>query len=280
MPSREVGACSWSLRAQSPEDLARRARAVGVHTVQLALTPYAEDPRKLERAVDILGRSGIAVRSGMLSTIGEDYASLESIRRTGGLRPDEHWRANLARARAVAAAAKRIGVPLVSFHAGFLPETRASDERRSMIARLRDVVDAFAADGVRVALETGQERAEILLDVLDELERPACGVNFDPANMILYGMGDPVASLARLAQRVLQIHVKDAIRTKVPGTWGEEVPAGKGEVDWPAFFDVVRERKIEVDLMIERESGEDRTADIQAARDLVERELARIGSGA
>jgi sugar phosphate isomerase/epimerase len=278
MPAREVGACSWSLRAQSPEDLARRARAVGVHSVQLALTPYEEAPKKLEKAVEILRRSGIAVRSGMLSTIDEDYSTLESIRRTGGLRPDEHWRANLARARAVADLAKRIGIPLVSFHAGFLPETRGSDERRSMIARLRDVVDAFAAQDVRVALETGQERAEILLEVLDELEREACGVNFDPANMILYGMGDPVAALALLASRVLQIHVKDAVHTKVPGTWGEEVPVGEGEVDWPAFFDVVRERRIEVDLMIEREAGEDRTADIQAARGLVERELARIGS--
>jgi len=280
MPPREVGACSWSLRAQSPEDLARRARAVGVHTLQLALTPYVEEPKKLAKVVDVLRRSGIAVRSGMLSTIGEDYSSLDSIRRTGGLRPDGHWRANLSRARAVAGLAKTIGVTLVSFHAGFLPETRVSDERRSMITRLRDVVDAFASEGVRVALETGQERAEILLEVLEDLERPGCGVNFDPANMILYGMGDPVAALSILAPRVFQIHVKDALRTRTPGTWGEEVPVGKGEVDWPAFFDVVRARKLEVDLMIEREAGEDRTADIQSARALVERELARIGAAA
>jgi sugar phosphate isomerase/epimerase len=280
MPAREVGACSWSLRARSPAELAHAARDAGVRSVQLALTPYADDPRKLEQAVAVLARGGIAVRSGMLSTIGEDYSTLESIRRTGGLRPDEHWKANLARARAVAGLAKRLGVTLVSFHAGFLPENRVSAERRSMIARLRDVVDAFAVEGARVALETGQERAEVLLEVLDDLERPSCGVNFDPANMILYGMGDPVAALALLAPRVLQIHVKDAKKTLAPGSWGEEVPVGSGEVDWPAFFDVVRERRIDVDLMIERESGDDRVGDIQAARGLVERELARIGAGA
>lgn len=280
MPAREVGACSWSLRARSPEELVRTASAIGVHSVQLALTPYADDPKKLEQAVAILARGGIAVRSGMLSTIGEDYSTLESIRRTGGLRPDEHWKANLARARSVAGLAKRIGVTLVSFHAGFLPETRASDERRAMIHRLRDVVDAFAAEGARVALETGQERAQVLLEVLDELERPACGVNFDPANMILYGMGDPVAALALLASRVLQIHVKDARRSSTRGTWGEEVPVGSGEVDWRAFFDVVRERRVDVDLMIEREAGENRVGDIRTARGVVERELARTGAGA
>ena len=280
MPAREVGACSWSLCARSPDELARAARAVGVRTVQLALSPYAEDAKKLEQAVAILARGGIAVRSGMLSTIGEDYSTLDSIRRTGGLRPNEHWEANLARARAVAVLAKRIGVTLVSFHAGFLPENRVSGERRAMIARLRDVVDAFAVEGARVALETGQERAEVLLEVLDDLERPSCGVNFDPANMLLYGMGDPAAALALLAPRVLQIHIKDATRTRKPGTWGEEVPVGAGEVDWPAFFDVVRERRIEVDLMIEREAGADRVGDMRAARELVERELARIGAGA
>ncbi len=280
MPAREVGACSWSLRARSPEELARAARDVGVRSVQLALTPYADEPRKLGQAVAVLAREGVAVRSGMLSTIGEDYSTLESIRRTGGLRPDARWRANLERARAVAGLAKSIGITLVSFHAGFLPEGRVAAERRTMIARLRDVIDAFAVEGARVALETGQERAEVLLEVLDDLERPSCGVNFDPANMILYGMGDPVAALAALAPRVLQIHVKDATRTRTAGTWGEEVPVGTGEVDWPAFFDVVRERRIDVDLMIEREAGDDRVGEMRGAREIVERELLRIGAGA
>jgi sugar phosphate isomerase/epimerase len=267
------------LRARSPEELARASRDVGVRSVQLALTPYVDEPQKLQQAVAVLAREGVAVRSGMLSTIGEDYSTLESIRRTGGLRPDAYWTANLARARTVAGLAKKVGITLVSFHAGFLPESRVSTERRSMIARLRDVVDAFAVEGARVALETGQERAEILLEVLDDLERPSCGVNFDPANMILYGMGDPAAALAALAPRVLQIHIKDATRTRTPGTWGTEVRVGTGEVDWPAFFDVVRERRIDVDLMIEREAGDDRVGDMRAARGVVERELARIGAG-
>jgi L-ribulose-5-phosphate 3-epimerase len=269
-----IGVCSWSLQPKSPTDLAEKVRACGLQAVQLALTPLSQDERRLDATLGALREAGIQVRSGMLSTIREDYSTLESIQNTGGLRPNAHWKENLALARAVARSAKRAGIALVSFHAGFLPEGSGSRERETMVGRLRTVVDAFGELGVKVALETGQERAEVLLGVLAELERPACGVNFDPANMILYGMGDPVAALSALAPRVLQIHVKDARRTKVPGTWGEEVPVGTGEVDWPAFFGVLREKRLEIDVMIEREGGEDRTQDIQRARALVERELA------
>jgi L-ribulose-5-phosphate 3-epimerase len=272
-PPGRIGVCSWSLRAGSPEELARVAREAGVDGVQLALVPLARDEGLLARTQGALSDAGVAVLSGMLATAGEDYTTLDSIRRTGGLRPDARWEENLARAREVALAAERLGLTLVSFHAGFLTESPGSPERRALLDRLRAVVDVFAERGVEVALETGQERAEVLLAVLAELERPSCGVNFDPANMILYGTGDPVRAFERLARLVLQIHVKDARASKRPGEWGEEVPAGDGEVDWRRFFEVYREKRLDVDLVIEREAGDDRAGDVARARDLVRREL-------
>jgi len=264
---RRIGVCSWSLQPRSPADLVEKVRACGLDAVQLALTPLCRDERRLDAMLAALRDGGIAVRSGMMATVGEDYSTLETIRETGGVRPDAHWKENLALARAVARTAKRAGVALVSFHAGFLPERRGSREREKMIGRLRSVADAFAHEGLRVALETGQERAEVLLDVLAELDRPGCGVNFDPANMILYGMGDPIEALSELAPRVLQVHVKDARRTKTPGTWGEELPVGQGEVDWQGFLRVLREKRLDVDWMIERESGDRRVEDVRAARE-------------
>jgi sugar phosphate isomerase/epimerase len=91
------------------------------------------------------------------------------------------------------------------------------------------------------------------------------GVNFDPANMILYGMGDPVAAIRTLAPHVVQVHVKDAVPTAVPGTWGREVVSGTGAVDWTAFLAAVRALPRVVDLVIEREAGPTREADIQSA---------------
>ncbi len=271
-PSRSrLGVCSWSLQPTSPDDLARKATAAGVLAVQLDLEPLRRGDWDADVTRQRLGGARVAVLSGMMSMAGEDYATLDTIRATGGLRPDATWPDNRAAARECALLARRLDLDLVSFHAGFLPHDAHDPERAVLLDRLREVVDVFADEGVHVALETGQESADTLLAVLDELDRPTAGVNFDPANMILYGMGEPVDALRALAPHVRQIHVKDARRTERPGTWGTEVPAGTGEVDWPSFFGVVRERLPGVDLVIEREAGEQRVEDVRVARDLVQR---------
>jgi L-ribulose-5-phosphate 3-epimerase len=272
---RFLGVCSWSLQADSREELVARIQACGVDGVQLALGPLSLPRFGVRETLEALTSAGIAVRSGMMSTQGEDYTSLDTIRHTGGVRPDEHWSANLAIAERDARSARALGVSLVTFHAGFLPHDRRDPERAKLIGRLRTIVDVFAAQDVRVGFETGQETADTLLDFLAELDRKTAGVNFDPANMILYGMGDPVAALRKLAPFVLQVHVKDAIAARTRGMWGEEVPVGTGQVDWAEFFRVLDAAQADIDLMIEREAGANRVADIRTARDLVRMSAAR-----
>ena len=266
-----LGVCSWSLQPTSPADLVEKVRACGLAHVQLALDPVRAGPWDERETVQRLADAGLALASGMMSTHGEDYSTLETIRQTGGLRPDAHWQRNLEAARADAGLAARLGLQLVTFHAGFLPEEAGDPERDKLLDRLRQVCDVYRAEGVELGFETGQETAGTLLEVLRDLDHPGAGVNFDPANMILYGMGEPVEALRLLRDHVRQVHVKDAVPTRVPGTWGEEVAAGTGAVDWPAFLAIVGE--LGVDLMIEREAGGQRVEDIGAARALVERHL-------
>ncbi|GJM22796.1 MAG: hexulose-6-phosphate isomerase [Planctomycetota bacterium] len=261
----KLGVCSWSLRPRSAEALVRDVRAAGLRYVQLALDPISTGEWTLDATREALAAHDIGVLSGMFGTVGEDYSSLASIAATGGLRPDEHWPANLARARDTARLAAQLELPLVTFHAGFLPHESADPERARLLDRLREVADVFAAAGVALALETGQERADTLLAVLAELEHPNLGVNFDPANMLLYDMGDPVAALDELAPQVRQVHIKDARRSGQPGEWGTEVPVGEGEVNWPAFFEVFARRGLSCDLVIEREAGEQRVDDVRRA---------------
>ncbi|HTF89721.1 MAG TPA: sugar phosphate isomerase/epimerase family protein [Planctomycetota bacterium] len=265
-----VGACSWSLQARDPAELARLLGEIGVDCVQLHLDPLRTGAWSEAQTLRSLAESGIEVRSGMMSMEGEDYSTLESIRNTGGVRPRSTWDKNRVAAEGNAKLARRFGIDLVTFHAGFLPHDRRGAEREVLLSRLRELADIFSEQGVRVGFETGQESAATLLEVLADLGRDTAGINFDPANMILYAMGYPVSALRELASRVLQIHVKDARATKVAGTWGEEVRVGEGQVDWTAFFAVVREQDIRVDWMIEREAGSQRVADMRAARELLE----------
>ncbi|MEC8319988.1 MAG: sugar phosphate isomerase/epimerase family protein [Planctomycetota bacterium] len=269
IPIERLGVCSWSLQPTSAEDLVATLQGLGVGKVQLALDPVIERPDDFGDAIPALRAAGIEPISGMLEAVGEDYSSLDSIKATGGVRPDEHWPATRARAGKVAELAGREGIPLVTMHAGFVPHDAGDPARTVVLDRLRELADLFAAEGVRLGLETGQETAGTLIDALDQLDHPSVGVNFDPANMILYDMGDPIDAVRALAPRIVQVHAKDATRTRELGTWGAEVPVGTGDVDWAAFLPIVLGIRPEVNVMIEREAGDRRVADIATARDLL-----------
>ena len=263
-----IAVCSWSLQPSDAHDLAERVRACGLDAVQLALDPVRSGLMPVDEMRRVLTEAGITAVSGMMAMVGEDYSTIETIRRTGGLVAAEHFEANLEAARANARVAGALGIPLVTFHAGFIPDEGEPD-RALMAERLRRMHDVFGGEGLGIALETGQESAASLRSFLDEAGGDI-GVNFDPANMILYGTGDPVAALRSLAPFVRQVHVKDALPSESPGQWGVEKPVGEGAVDWPAFF---REVPPGLDLVVECEAGEDRTGNVRQAVELIRRHL-------
>ena len=131
------------------------------------------------------------------------------------------------------------------------------------------MADLFGKQKIILGLETGQETAPVLVQLLERLDRTNVGVNFDPANMILYDKGDPIDALRGLGPWIRQVHVKDARRTKAPGTWGQEVAVGSGEVDWRAFFSTLEQLNYTGDFAIEREAGTQRLEDIRTAREIV-----------
>ena len=117
--------------------------------------------------------------------------------------------------------------------------------------------------GVELILETGQETADDLAGMLVNL--PGVYVNLDPANMILYGKGDPVKAVKTLAPWIRHIHIKDANYAKVPGTWGEEVEWTRGQVNADAFIAALQEIGFDGCLAVEREAGNDRSGAIARA---------------
>jgi sugar phosphate isomerase/epimerase len=266
---KRLAVCSWSLQPTSPQDLITKLQATGIQRVQLALDPLRDSPGAWGETAALFSQNGLKIVSGMFGCVGEDYSTLETIRVTGGIGPDATWERNWNNIRATVALAQQLGLKLITFHAGFLPHDEKDPNFAKMLRRLTETVDAFQAAKIAVGLETGQEEAPVLVQLLQKLNRPNAGVNFDPANMILYDKGNPIAALRMLAPWIRQVHIKDARRTKVPGTWGEEVAAGTGEVDWPAFFATLKELKFKGDFVIEREAGNQRAVDICTAKDMV-----------
>ena len=261
----QIGVCSWSLKATGPQDLAEKVNALSLKRVQLGLTPHRNDPGTWEGVQEILGESGIEIVSGMFATTGEDYTTPATIQKTGGVILDEYWDENWALAKDAAATAKAMGLKQVSTHAGFLPHETSDPNFEKLGGRIVDLAKLFADHGCSLMLETGQETAETLLIFLDEMTKRGAQnltINFDPANLLLYNMDEPIEALRKLVSRVEQVHVKDAIRPAEAGQWGEEVVVGTGQVNWNDFVQILADADYAGTYIFEREAGDERVGDI------------------
>ena len=279
----QMGVCSWSLQAAGPQDLADKVNALGLKKVQMGLTPHRDDPGAWDGVQEVLAASGIEIASGMYATVGEDYTTPDTIRLTGGVVPDAHWEENLRLARITAATAGAMGLKYVNAHAGFLPHDASDPTFDKLCRRVVTLAEVFGEQGVTLLMETGQESAETLLAFLGEMNRRGAeniAVNFDPANMILYDMDDPIDALRILVPHVRQVHVKDAKRTTVKGAWGEEVVVGTGQVDWNAFVRILAEADFSGGFIFEREAGANRIGDIKQGMAALAAAIETVNAGA
>ncbi|MHC4664913.1 MAG: sugar phosphate isomerase/epimerase family protein [Planctomycetota bacterium] len=256
-----VGVCSWSLRTDIG-GVAEAMSKLDIEHVHLAAGPALEENgNEYLKAVE---RQNWTISSTMIDFPQEDYSTLESIKLTGGIAPDEYWEQNCRLFLGTVGVTAELGVKYISTHAGFIDLTQA-EYARKFYDRIKHFADTAAEKGIGLLLETGQESASELREFLEKLNHPAVGINFDPANMILYHKGDPIEAVRILAPWIKHIHIKDALRTKQPGTWGTEVPWGEGQVGEEGFLKGLREIDYEGTLAIERESGNDRFGDIRVA---------------
>lgn len=258
------------------------AHELGVPTVHLH-TPHPES-RTPERAKEFLARLdklGIQVTVVFAGFEGESYADIPTVERTIGLVPAATRAARTAELKEIADFANLMGVKTVGLHIGFVPHDRSSSEYRDVLAVTRDVCDYVKKNGQAIHLETGQEPAGVLLAFLQDVERDNLFINFDPANMILYGCGEPIPALKTLGQYVRSIHCKDATWSDQPGkTWGAEVALGHGDVNFASYLRTLNEIGYTGPLTIEREIPQEpvrQKAEIAAAIETLQslkRELA------
>jgi len=268
--SDNLGVCSWSYR-KPLDEVAAEMKKIGLKRIHLALQPFleggsrhgaAESAEALERVKARLASGEWVLSATMIGFPQEDYSTLETIRKTGGILPDNVWEANKKIIVAGTKLSAELKAPYLTMHAGFLDESDPAALKK-YTERVKFIVDTCKSAGVGVAFETGQETATDLAKFLSSV--PGAGVNFDPANMILYAKGNPVEAVRTLAPWIRHIHLKDATLTKKPGTWGTEVPWGDGEVNAQRFLAELKAVGYKGNFAIEREGGDDRTGDIALA---------------
>jgi sugar phosphate isomerase/epimerase len=252
------------------------AHELGVPTIHLH-TPsrQARTPQRAIEFLDRLSELGIRITCLFGGFEGESYADIPTVKRTVGLVPRETRAARTAELKAIADFARELSVDVVGVHIGFVPHDSSGPDYQELIDLTRGICDHCNRNNQALHLETGQEPADVLIRFLDDVGRENLFVNFDPANMILYGAGQPLPALELLGTRVRSVHCKDAKWSDRPGeTWGREVALGEGDVDFAAFLATLDRIGYDGPLTIEREipqEPERQKAEIGRAIDLLER---------
>ncbi|HEX5104913.1 MAG TPA: sugar phosphate isomerase/epimerase family protein [Pirellulaceae bacterium] len=231
------------------------ARELGVPTIQLH-APHASTRTKanadafLKRIADY----GIKLTCVFGGFTGESYADIPTVSKSVGLVPPQTRAARTKELKEIADFAHLLGCKCVGLHIGFVPHDPADPLYQQIVAVARDVCDHLAKNGQALHLETGQETADSLLQFIQDVERPNLFINFDPANMILYGTGEPIAALKKVGRYVRSVHCKDGKWAELAGKeWGQEVPLGEGDVGMENYLRTLKEIGYDGPLTIERE---------------------------
>jgi L-ribulose-5-phosphate 3-epimerase len=216
---------------------------LGLPTCQAFIQDFERvTPERLRQALDKYGIEATSVVvGGPRKEVWDFYQGPLTI----SLIPRETRVARIAHIKHASDFAKRCGVPAVQTHCGFIPENPNDPVYGEAIAAMHDVQDV------------GMDNQ---------------GVNFDLANLILYGKANPVDAIELLAPYVQGIHAKDGLWPTNPKELGKEVPIGQGKVDFPRIIARLKELNYRGAITIEREiSGPKQVEDVRASKAYLEK---------
>jgi sugar phosphate isomerase/epimerase len=249
-----------------------KVTSLGISSVQIHAPGRGARTRENAREVArSFADAGISISLCFIGYRGDSYSSIQAVRETVGLVPTATRSERLQDTWEMCDFASYVGAPGIGIHLGFVSEDPESDEFAAFAEVVGQVADYCADLDMTMNLETGQETADALLHLLKSVDRPNLFVNFDPANMILYGSGEPLEALRKVGAYVRSCHCKDATWSEQPGeTWGAEVPLGEGAVNIRKFVRTLKDLGSKGPLTIEREvSGERQIADIRKGIELL-----------
>ncbi len=235
------------------------AHELGVPTIQLhAPAKETRTAENAEKFLSHLNQLEITLTAVFGGFEGESYADIPTVLETVGIVPPAMRAARVQEMKEIADFAHMLQCNVVALHLGFIPHDKSDPLYGEVVEVTRDILDHCKNNNQNLHLETGQETAAGLLEFIADVERDNLFINFDPANMILYGTGEPIEALRQVGALVRSVHCKDATWADNPGVeWGAEVPLNDGAVGMEDYLRTLNEIGYTGPLTIEREISED-----------------------
>jgi len=259
---------------KDPEAAIKKVHDLGVPTCQLGIGSFEpETVTALRNALDKYGiEATSAVFGGPEPNIYDFYRGPETI----GFVPRKYRAARIAFAKKVSDFAKQAGIPAIQGHCGFIPENPNNPLYKEAVDAFREVASYARQNGQQFRYETGQETPITMLRAIQDVGLDNQGVNFDCANLVMYGKANPVDALDVIGKHVQGMHAKDGLYPTDPRKLGEEVAIGKGKVDFSVIFKKLRALNYQGAVTIEREiSGPQQLEDIRREKTYLEGLISR-----
>jgi sugar phosphate isomerase/epimerase len=262
--------------AKDPEAALKRVHDFGVPTCQASTDDFSDRVYSALKAAT--EKYGLEVTA--INTSGgppNDYTFYNGPL-TIGVVPRKYRQQRMDNYKRASDFARRLGVPALHTHFGFIPENPNDPEYEGVVAALREVATHIKGNGQMMLYETGQETPITMLRAITDVGLDNQFVNLDCANLILYGKGNPMDALDVIGHLVRGTHAKDGLFPTNPRELGEEVPIGKGKANFPQLIPRLKELGYAGPLTIEREiSGPQQFEDIMMEKAYLEKLVAKLG---
>jgi len=272
----EIGVYMECTGFSDPAEALPAIRELGLAAVQVSQLPedfYGEEGAQRFRA--LLEETGLQVAATTIVHDGEQYDDWPTVRRTVGYVPREFRTARMAYSHEVIGFTAAIGCRYVTTHIGEPPQDPKDPEYTVLVDLVRELGQHCAELGLRFGLETGQETGRALMGFIGRVGLDNVGVNFDPANIVLYGTDDPLLALDEVAPRLFGAHCKDGLRPTQPEGLGTEVLLGQGEANVCACVHKLVRLGYEGPLIMEIGAGPDRREALTKGKAFLEECLAQ-----
>ena len=261
---------------EDPEAALKRVHDFGVPTCQAMTDDFSG---RVYNALKV-AMEKYSIEVTAIATIGgppNEYTFYEGPL-TIGVVPPKYRQQRIDNYKRASDFAKRLGVPAIHSHFGFIPENPNGPDYEGVVGALRDVATHVKGNGQIVLMETGQETPITMLRAIDDAGVDNLFVNLDCANLILYGKGNPLDALDVIGHLVRGTHAKDGLFPTNPRKLGKEVPIGEGKANFPKLIPRLKELGYPGPLTIEREiSGPQQMEDIKMEKLYLERLVAKLG---
>jgi len=237
--------------ANNPEEDLAAVRDLGFEACQLYIDGYS--PELAVRLSKSLEKYHLKPVSLICMGPGKYIWNLRDGPSTIGLVPRENRPARVERLHRGIDFCRAAGIPAVHAHFGFIPENPKDILYAEFIETMKPIGEYARKRGIDIYFETGQETPVTLLRAIQDIGTGNLFVNYDTANLVMYGKANPVDGLRVLGKYVRALHAKDGFYPTDPHELGREAPIPTGEVDFPAIIAALKKLGFAGSIIIECE---------------------------